>query len=37
MFLNNSIICKNVYAIVSTSELEIYANIILKKGVVLFQ
>lgn len=29
--------CKNVYAIVSTSELEIYANIILKKGVVLFQ
>ena len=26
--------CKNVYAIVATSELEIYANIILKKGVI---
>lgn len=29
--------CKKVYAIVATSELEIYANIILKKGVVFFQ
>ncbi|WP_300758888.1 RbsD/FucU domain-containing protein [uncultured Brachyspira sp.] len=26
--------CKNVYAIVAISELEIYANIILKKGVI---
>ena len=28
--------CEKVYAIVATSELEIYANIILKKGVVFF-
>lgn len=28
--------CQKVYAIVATSELEIYANIILKKGVVFF-
>ena len=28
--------CKKVYSIVATSELEIYANIILKKGVVFF-
>lgn len=28
--------CKNVYCIAATSELEIYANIILKKGVVFF-